>query len=111
MGYITDQDSNGVLHGTHAPLGGESIDASKKASNSTCFVRLRLEEMFVMGSVHPNRACSLSASDCIETISSGIFCVHLWSESIAHPEEAEWTSSVVECLVPDCDYCVGIVLT
>jgi hypothetical protein len=54
-----------------------------------------------MGSVHPNRACALSASDSVETISSGIFCVHPWSESIADPE-AEWTSPGVECLVSDC---------
>jgi len=116
LGYITDQDSEGVLEGnlamssvhrTHAPFGGESIAASKKARNCTCCVRLRLEGKFVMGSVHPNHVCAPSA---IEMISSGIFC-HPWSESIADPEEAEWASSGVECLVSDCNCCVGIVLT
>jgi len=114
LGYITDQDSEGVLEGnlamssvhrTHAPFGGESIAASKKARNCTCCVRLRLEGKFVMGSVHPNCACAHSAS---ETIFLGIFCVHPWSESIADPEEVEWTSSGV---VSDCNCYVGIVLT
>jgi hypothetical protein len=64
----------------------------------------------VMGSVYPNCACAPSTSDSIETISSGIFCVHPWSESIADPEEAEWTSSRVDP-VSDRDSCVGIVPT
>jgi len=54
-----------------------------------------------MGSVHPNRACAPSASYSIEMISSGIFCVHPWSESIADPEEVEWTSSGAQFLVSD----------
>jgi hypothetical protein len=109
MGYITDQDSDEVLHGTtHESLDGETIDSSKQASNSTCFVRSSLEGKFVMGSVHPNPACVLSASDRIEMI---FFCIRSWSELIAHPEEAEWTSSGVEYLLSDCDYCVVVVLT
>jgi hypothetical protein len=110
LGYITDLDLEEVLepvHATDAPLGGESIDG-KKARNCTCCVHLRLEGKFVMGSVHPNRAFAPSASDSIEMISSGIFCVHPWSELIADPEEAEWTSSGV---VSDRNCCVGIVLT
>ena len=100
------------VHGTHASLGCKTIDASKKARNCSCCVRLRLEGELVMCSVHPNCAWALSASECIETISSGILCVHLRSESITDPEEeAEWTSCGVECLVWDCDCCVGMVLT
>jgi len=64
-----------------------------------------------MGSVHPNRAFAPSASDSIEMIASGTFCVHPWSEWIADPEEAEWTSSGVACLVSDRDRSVGVVVT
>jgi hypothetical protein len=100
------------VDGTDAPLGGESIGASNRARNCTCCVHLRLEGKFVTGSVHPNRAFALSASDSIAMIFSGIFYVYPRSESIADPEEEawEWASSGVECLVSEGN-CVGIVLT
>lgn len=87
---------------TDAPLGGGSNDASKTARNCTCYVHLRLEGKSAMGSVHANRAAP-STSDSIEMITSGILCDHPWSESTADPEEAEWTSSGVECLDSDCN--------
>jgi hypothetical protein len=89
------------VHRTEALLGGDSIDESEKGRNRTCCVHLRLEGKFVTGTVYANRACAApSASDSIATISSGIFYVYPWSESIADPEEAawEWASSVVECM-------------
>lgn len=98
---ITDQDSMGILamssvHGTHASLRGESIDASNNAGTRTCCVHVKLEGKFAMGSSLPNRACAFSLAASDETIVLEIFCVHPWSGCANPAEEAESSNGEIE---------------
>ena len=94
------------VHGTHASLRGESIDASNNAGTRTCCVHVKLEGKFAMGSLLPNRARAFSLATSDETIVLDTFCVHPWSGCANLAEEAE-SSRMVRS---NRNRCAGMVL-